>query len=116
MKPWKDPAKAVKYLDKHKGLLGFKDWTITVIDMQDKDDDAIAQTIPNHYEKTLEVTLYKEYAKRDDWQTTLLHELIHVRIGIAYLVSDPVVEKARYEAIEAAVNDITRGIRTLMTK
>ena len=110
---WREPKQALAYLNKHKTLVGLGDYDITVIDMQDHENEAIAETEPDPYEKTLKVVLYSGYATRKDWQTTLLHELVHARVGIASILSDQIVAKARYEAIEQAVNDITRGMQHL---
>jgi len=94
------------FLNKHKGLLGLSDWTITV-EKEAIDTNNLAEVDTNHYEKELTITLSKEFNKltANKKKNVLLHELIHGRIELYNQKSKLLLE----ELEEELANDITRG-------
>jgi hypothetical protein len=105
---------STKFLAKYKNHFGYADWSIIVQPCKQPKDDEIAEAEYDYWDKQLTITLFPEYFKRKDWQATLIHELVHARIGIAQDLFSYASRKLHYTFEEQAINDITAGIMSLL--
>ena len=95
-----------KDLDIYKTYVGLSDWSIEVTDKYIKLEE-LANVEWDTYEQVLKVTLSKKFEKLP-WlkrQNTLIHEMVHARIGIYNERKNVLVERLE----EELVNDIVRG-------
>jgi hypothetical protein len=103
----KQMFKILECFKKHVGLSGYK----ILISKDYHKLDSLATVEPDIYEKTITITLSKEFKKKDDkaQRNILIHELVHARVEIFNMK----VELLRNEEEEYLVNDITRGLEKL---
>lgn len=104
---------SIGYVSKHKHLFGFSGWSFKLYDCREKKCNTIASAQIDYYNKLIEIQLYADYW-REDWKETLIHELVHARLGVASEKYEELTKKIRYELEEDAVNDITRGVMELL--
>ena len=107
--------KELRYLEKHKALCGFADYKLLLKDSTSHDSgDVVAEAEGDYLDKTLTVTLFKKYTTTKDWKNVLIHELVHARFGLALDKIKDRTKDIAYLEEEEAVNDITRGIMSLL--
>lgn len=102
----------LKILNFNKVKLGLASWQINIkkdyIDL----GDTIAEAEWDYWDKTILLTLTKKYKKHNDTKqtNTLIHELIHARIGIAQDQIDRTTKSAKNTIEETLVNDLTKMV------
>lgn len=110
----KTKTELLKFLNENKALFGFADWTVELVEKKKVAVTNIAQVIPNHLEKHLEITLYKDFYHNKDRRNILIHELIHGRICVMRVLTEKLTEDIEAEIEEQTVNDLTRGVVALL--
>lgn len=99
--------KYINFLEMHKVRLGFADYKIFIKDETNYDSEFIATADPNWIERTLTITVYKDFLERKDWEETLIHELIHAALARIYKEAEEKSWKIRYYEEEKMVNRFT---------
>lgn len=100
----------LQFLEDNKKHVGMADWKITLI-YKKIDKDVCAEVVTDMYEKTLDITLYKDFFSSDDARkcNILFHELTHARYTLYKLQ----VEDLTLKVEEQFINDMVRGFENV---
>jgi hypothetical protein len=101
-------TKYLKFLNKHKTLVGFSDWNTFIGIKTKKLNSALATIICDSLEKTMMIKLSDEFVnlKNSQQANILLHELLHGRVSVMREFQEK-GDNIFFE--EMFVNDIVRG-------
>jgi len=100
--------KCLKFLNKHKTLVGFSDWNVFVGIKTKKLNSALANIVCDNLEKTMMINFDDSFLnlKKIQQENILLHELVHGRVSIMKELQ----EKGDNNFFEEMfVNDVVRG-------